>query len=197
MWTDKTVLHLFPHWNWNAGDTIDVWAYFNKAEQVELLLNERSIGTIITQPDDLHVMWRVPYQPGTLKVISRKGGRIIATDVVKTAGPPSRIELRIDRNVIHADGKDLSFVEVRVLDADGNLVPHAENKVTFDVSGVGFIAGVDNGSQTSRESFKANERKAFSGTCLAIIQSDGKPGTIDLTASSDGLPSASLKIYAK
>jgi beta-galactosidase len=197
VWTDKTVLHLFPHWNWNAGDTIDVWAYFNKAEQVELLLNERSLGTIIPQPDDLHVMWRVPYQPGTLKVVSRKGGRIIATDVVKTAGPPTRIELRIDRNVIHADGKDLSFIEVRILDADGNLVPHAENKVTFDVNGVGFIAGVDNGSQTSSESFKANERKTFSGMCLAIIQSNGKPGTINLTASSDGLPPASLKIYAK
>lgn len=197
VWTDKQVLHLLPHWNWNKGDTVDVWAYFNKADQVELFLNERSLGTIFPDSHDLHVMWRVIYEPGTLKVISRSKGRIVATDVVKTAGPPAKIDLTVDRNVISADGKDLSFATVKIVDAEGIPVPDADHLVKFGLSGEGFIAGVDNGSQTSMEPFKANERKAFSGMCLVIIQSNGKEGTIDFTAGAEGLESATVKIYTK
>jgi beta-galactosidase len=117
--------------------------------------------------------------------------------VIKTAGAPAKIVLQADRNGILANGKDLSFVTVKVVDKDGNLVPDAANKVTFTITGTGFIAGVDNGCQTSMESFKASERKAFNGLCLAVIQSTGKPGIIKLQAQSLGLAAAAVDIMAK
>ncbi|MFI5135770.1 MAG: hypothetical protein ACHQD9_07955 [Chitinophagales bacterium] len=119
------------------------------------------------------------------------------TDEVKTAGPAAKIILIADRSEIHADGKDLSFVTVRIEDAEGNLVPNADNEIQFQISGEGFIAGVDNGNQTSLESFKANHRKAFNGLCLAIIQSNGNKGEIQLNATSTGLQAAGIGIKAK
>ena len=110
---------------------------------------------------------------------------------------PAKIRLIADRAGIKASGNDLSFVTVQILDAYGNIVPDADNLVEFDIAGSGFIAGVDNGSQTSMESFKANRRKAFNGLCLAIVQSNNKAGNIILKARSKGLQSASISIVAK
>lgn len=196
-WTDKTVLHIFPHWNWKKGDTVDVWAYYNHADKVELFLNGKSLGTRKKEGDDLHVKWRVPFEPGTLKAVSKMNGKIVLTRQIKTAGKPAKIILIPDRNTIRADGKDLSFVTVKIVDAEGNLVPDAGNKVQFKITGEGTIAGVDNGSETSMESFKASERKAFNGLALAVIQSKEKTGTIQLTASSQNLQSATLHISVK
>ena len=98
---------------------------------------------------------------------------------------------------MRGDGEDLSFVTIKIVDEAGNLVPDADNLVEFDIAGEGFIEGVDNGSQTSMESFKASHRKAFNGLCLAIIQSSGKPGKILLKARSAGLAGASVLIEAK
>jgi beta-galactosidase len=187
---------VFPHWNWKQGETVDVWAYFN-TDEVELLLNGKSVGVKRKSGDDLHVMWRVPYELGTLKAIARSGGKVILTQEVRTAGKPARILLIPDRKVIKADGSDLSFVAVEVVDEKGTLVPDAENLIKFQISGSGSIAGVDNGSQTSHEPFKADYRKAFNGMCLAIIQSKEKPGRIDLKATSDGLAAASVTIETK
>ena len=195
-WTNKPVLHLFPHWNWNAGQTVDVWAYFN-TEEVELFLNGKSLGTKRKAGDDLHVMWRVPFEPGVLKAVGRTGGKVILTDEVRTAGAPAKILLAADRQKINAGGEDLSFITVKVVDKDGVLVPDAANLVKFDLSGPGFIAGVDNGSETSMESFKADHRKAFNGLCLAIIQSKAAAGRITLKATSDGLTGASVVIESK
>src|SRR5262249_2191462 len=188
-WTDKPVLHVFPHWNWKPGETVDVWAYFN-TDEAELLLNGKSLGSKRKSGDDLHVMWRVPYEPGTLKAIARTGGKVVLTQEVRTAGKPARILLIPDRKVIKADGSDLSFITGKVGDERGTLVPDAETLIKFQISGSGSIAGVDNGSQTSHEPFKADYRKAFNGLCLAIIQSKEKPGRIDLRATSDGLAGA-------
>jgi len=188
------VLHLLPHWNWKQGKSVEVWAYYNNADEVELYLNGKSLGKKSKQGDDLHVFWNVPFEPGTLKAVSRKSGKDVLVREVKTAGDPAKIELIADRKNIKADGKDLSFVTVRVLDAAGNVVPNADNLVDFQVEGVGFIAGVDNGFQASLEPFKANYRKAFHGLCLAILQSTEKTGTIKLTASSAGLVSSSITI---
>ena len=135
-WTDKPVLHLFPHWNWSEGDTVDVWVYTN-AEEVELFLNDQSLGTKEKSDDDLHLMWRVPFSPGTLKAIGRKDGKEYATDEVKTAGEPAKIIMSADRSDIKADGSDLSFVTVKIVDKDGTVVPHADNLVNFDISGAG------------------------------------------------------------
>jgi beta-galactosidase len=195
-WTDKPVLHLFPHWNWKPGDTVDVWAYFN-TDEVELLLNGKSLGAKRKSGDDLHAMWRVPYEPGTLKAIARSGGKVISTQEIRTAGKPARIVLTADRRAIKADGADLSFVTVKVVDQNGTPVPDADNMIKFQLSGPGLIAGVDNGSQTSHEPFKADYRKAFNGMCLAIIQSKEKPGRMELKATSDGLADASVTIETK
>jgi len=196
-WTDKPVLHLLPHWNFTTGKTIDVWAYYNNADEVELFLNGKSLGKRSKQNDEMHVAWRVNYAPGTLKAISRKNGQTVLVKEVKTAGKPAKIVLAVDRSQIKADGKDLAFVTVKIVDAAGNLVPNANNLVDFKIDGQGFIAGVDNGFQASLEPFKANYRKAYNGLCLAIIQAKEKEGKINLTATAAGLTSSSIQISTK
>jgi beta-galactosidase len=195
-WTNQPVLHLFPHWNWKPGQTVDVWAYFN-TEEVELFLNGKSLGTKRKTDDEMHVFWRIPFEPGTLKAVGRTGGKVILIDEVRTAAQPAKLVLVADRKAIKADGTDLSFVTVKVVDKDGVVVPNADNLVKFQVSGPGFIAGVDNGSETSMESFKADHRKAFNGLCLAIIQAKETAGRITLKATSDGLAEASLTIETR
>ena len=195
-WTSKPVLHIFPHWNWKNGDTVDIWAYFN-SEEVELFLNGKSLGTKRKSGDDLHVMWRTLYEPGTLKAVARTKGKVVLTQEIRTAGPPAKIVLTADRRVIKADGRDLSFITITVVDESGTVVPSADNLIKFQFTGEGSIAAVDNGSQISHEPFKADYRKAFNGMCLAIIQSKGKAGRITLKANSEGLSAASIVIEAK
>ena len=197
-WTNKSVLHLLPHWNWEAGKTVDVWAYYSNADEVELFLNGKSLGTKSKQGDSLHIAWKVNYEPGILKAVSRKNGTVVKTTEVKTAGAPARIELSADRSSIRSNDHDLSFITVKIVDKNGIMVPNADNDVKFKLSGAdSFLAGVDNGSQTSHESFKADHRKAFNGLALAIIGAKNKPGTVTITATADGLPSASLPITIK
>ncbi|QJD97280.1 DUF4982 domain-containing protein [Mucilaginibacter robiniae] len=196
-WTDKPVLHLLPHWNHNPGETIDVWAYYSQADEVELFLNGQSLGTRAKQNDDLHVSWKVPYQPGTLKAISRKSGRIIKTEEIYTAGPPAQIKLDVDRASIKADGRDLSYITVSVLDKNGHVVSNADNLIQFNITGPGVMAGVDNGSPTSMEPFKASQHKAFHGLCLAIVQAKQNAGIITLTAQAEGMPKTKVIIRAR
>ena len=194
---EKKVLHLFPHWNWTPGQDIDMWAYYNNAGEVELFVNGESQGVRTKGKDDFHVVWRVKYEPGVVKVVSRKDGKAVLEKEIHTAGEPAQIRLTADRNEIKSDGRDLSFVTVEVLDKDGNLCPNADNQIMFDVQGAGFIAGVDNGSPVSMEKFKADHRRAFYGKCLVVVQSDGKSGGIKLTATSEGLKTAVTAIKAK
>ncbi len=194
-WTDKDVLHIFPHWNWQKGDTVDVWAYTNCSD-VEFFLNGKSLGKKSKQGDELHIMWRIPYVPGTLKAVGHHNGKELIT-TVKTAGPPAKILLQADRSTIHADGKDLSFVTVTIVDKEGTMVPDADNLVHFKIEGPVTIAGVDNGCQISLEPFKADYRKAFNGKCLVILQSSGKPGQATLTATAEGLDKAAVQLSLK
>lgn len=194
---EKKVLHLFPHWNWTPGQDIDMWAYYNNADEVEFFVNGESQGVRTKGKDDFHVVWRVKYEPGVVKVVSRKDGKTVLEKEIHTAGEPAQIRLTADRNEIKSDGRDLSFITVEVLDKDGNLCPNADNQIMFDVQGAGFIAGVDNGSPVSMEKFKADHRRAFYGKCLAVVQSDGKSGGIKLTATSEGLKTAVTAIKAK
>jgi beta-galactosidase len=195
-WTNKPVLHLFPHWNWKQGERVDLVAYFN-ADELELFLNGRSQGTKRKEGDNLHVFWRLPFEPGVLKAVSRKNGQVILTKEVRTAEKPARIVLVPDREAIRADGSDLSFVTVTVVDKNGTLVPSADNLIKFELRGEGSLAGVDNGNQISHESFKANQRKAFHGMALAIVQAKRKAGRIVLKATSDNLSSASVVLNAR
>lgn len=194
---DKKVLHLFPHWNWTPGQDIDMWAYYNNADEVELFVNGKSQGVRSKGKDDFHVMWRVKFELGTVRAVSRKDGKVVAEQEIHTAGEPAQIRLTPDRSTIHADGRDLSFVTVEILDKDGNLCPNAKNDVTFALDGPGFIAGVDNGSPISLERFKDNHRKAFYGKCLVVIQNNGENGSVKVTATADGLSKATTAIRVK
>ncbi|MDE6136791.1 MAG: DUF4982 domain-containing protein [Muribaculaceae bacterium] len=193
---DQTVLHLFPHWNWEPGQTVDVWAYYNNADEVELLLNGRSLGSRSRGKDDFHVSWEVPFEPGIITAISRKDGREVARDERRTAGAPAAIRLTPDRTSISADGYDLSYVTVDVIDADGNLCPWADNEIAFEVEGSAFNAGVDNGSPISLERFKDSKRKAFYGKALVILQNNGSEGPATLRATAAGLAPAEITIQS-
>ncbi|MDE6267980.1 MAG: DUF4982 domain-containing protein [Muribaculaceae bacterium] len=194
---DITVLHLLPHWNHDEGEVIDVLAYYNNADEVELFINGVSQGVSSKTPDRFHAKWTVPFTPGTLRAVSRRNGEVVAERVISTAGEPAQIRLTPDRRAIKADGTDLSYVLVEILDDRGNLCPLADNLVTFDVSGAGFNAGVDNGSPISLERFKDDKRRAFYGKAMLIVQSDGSGGDITVTASSPGLESSTATISAK
>jgi len=186
VWTTRPMLHVFPHWNWAPGQTIDVWAYTNAAE-VELFLNGASLGAKQKPEQVSHLMWRVAYTPGTLRAVARTGeGRVVATQEVKTAGVPARVALAPDRGTIHADGNDLSFVTVTVEDSAGVPVPTAEPLVRFRVAGDARIVGVDNGDQISHEPFQADHVRLFEGKALVIIRGGRTPGTVTLTATADG-----------
>ena len=195
-WTNKPVLHIFPHWNWKEGQTIDVWAYYNNADEVELFLNNQSLGSK-HKTTDMHVSWRIPFKSGTLKAVSRKGGKVILTKEISTASTPAKITLKADKLKLSADGKDLSFITATIVDANGNMVPNANNLISFELIGDAEIAGVDNGSPTSMEPFKANYRKAFNSLALAIIQAKEKAGNVTLKASAEGLQSAVIELQVK
>lgn len=195
--TDKPVLHIYPHWNWKHGDTVDVVCYYNNADEVELFLNNKSLGAKHKTGDDLHIKWRIPFEAGTVKAVSRKNGKTVLTQEMKTAGEPAGIVLQADRNAIHADGKDLSFVTATIVDKNGVKVPNANNLIQFKISGEGFIAAVDSGDPVSHESFKSNQHTALNGLALAILQSNGKAGQITLTAIADGLVGKTITIEVK
>ena len=190
-WTNMDVLHVFPHWNWKEGDSVDVWSYYNHADEVELFVNGKSAGIKRKLGDDIHVMWRVKYESGNIKVVSRRNGQTVLTKQINTAGKAAKIEMIPDRKVINADGLDLSFITIRVLDKDGNLVPKSDNNIQFSIEGEAVVAGVDNGNPVSHESFKTNKRKAFNGLALIVIQSKNKKGNVRVTAKSEGLQTAS------
>ena len=196
-WTNKDVLHLFPHWNWIPGQTIDMWCYYNHADEVELFVNGKSQGVrkkLVYQAanqgkeydksTEYHVMWRVKFEPGEVKVVARKKGKVVREQVIKTAGAPDHIVLKV--NYQGHDGlytEPTTFVEVQVVDKHGNLCPNADNQIFFSLAErpdgntcfypKAEIIGVDNGCQTSLERFKADNRKAFFGKCLVVLRGKG------------------------
>lgn len=196
-WTDDPMLHVFPHWNWEEGQEIDIWAYYNNADEAELFLNGESQGVRKKEEDILHVVWRLDYIPGTIKVVTRKDGKEVLSHEIHSAGEPYQIRLTPDRNIINADGSDLSFITVEVLDKHGNLCPNAYNLIYFDISENGRIVGVDNGNPISMESFKEPHRKAFYGKCLVIVQGDKQKGSIQLKASAENLEPFAVEINVK
>lgn len=182
-WTNRPVLHLFPHWNWLDGEQIDMWCYYNQADEVELYINGKSQG-VRRKADShqYHVMWRVTFEPGEVKVVARKDGKEVRQQTIHTAGQPHHLQLSIDYQ-----GKNTTFVKVEVVDENGNRCPWAENQVFFDTDAT--IIGVDNGNQTSLERFKDNKRKAFFGRCFVVLDGHGT-----LKAKSCGLPTATIKL---
>ena len=198
VWTNDYVLHLLPHWNWAEGDIIDVIAYTNMKD-VELFLNGESLGKKdLDTSQSLHLSWRVEYKPGELKAVGHSVDGVEISDIVRTAGKPSRLVSNADRYSINADGCDLSFITVDVVDNRGVVVPNADNMIKFSVSGPAKIVGLDNGNPICHESFKGTQHSAFNGKCLCIIQSvRGDAGRVVLTAEADGLHKTQVEIYTK
>jgi beta-galactosidase len=198
-WTDEPMIHILPHWNWQGfeGKEIPVWCYSN-CESVELFLNGKSLGEKkFSDTDDLHLTWKVPYSPGTLKAGAKNNGKTVCMDEVQTADVPAKIMLTPDRTEIGADGDDLSYVKVEIMDMEGRVCPNADNLVKFNIKGAGVIAGVGNGNPVSHEYFRARVIKAFHGLALVVIQSTDKTGAIKLTATSDGLKEYGVTIKTK
>ena len=207
-WTKKPVLHLFPHWNWLPGQQIDMWCYYNQADEVELFINGKSQGirkkkmhgegngAAFDHSTEYHVMWRVTFEPGEVKVVARKQGREISSQTIKTAGPPHHLVLKKTYQNTLASGvpgdlqspsSPTTFVEVNVVDKDGNLCPNAENEIYF--SSTAEILGTDNGNQTSLERFTDPKRKAFFGKCIIVLRGHGT-----LRAESIDLQQATIKL---
>jgi beta-galactosidase len=194
-WSPKTVLHVFPHWNWSTtGQVIRVWAYGN-CDAVQLFTNNVSLGTKALSVLG-HVEWNVPYVPGTLKGIGYRNGHAVITNTVETTGTPAKLALWPDRRTILADGRDVSVVTVAVLDSSNRVVPTATNFVTFTIAG-GAIIGVGNGDPSCHEADKAsNQRSIFNGFAQVIVQSLAQTGPIVLGATASGLASMNVTITA-
>lgn len=187
---DFPMVHLLPHWTWpeRVGQVTPVHV-FTSGDAAELFLNGRSLGRKVKGEYDSRLRWDdVVYEPGRLEVVAFRDGKRWATNAVVTAGAPARLEGDVDRDAICADGLDLAFVAVRVVDAQGITVPRAENRIAFSVEGPGEIVATDNGDPTSFEPFSSASRRAFGGMCLAIVRARrGEAGRITVTASAEGL----------
>jgi len=188
------VLHIFPHWNWKPGEMVDVWAYYNNADEVELFVNNRSVGKRRKTDSSLHVMWRVPFEPGTLKAISRKNGKTVLEKEIKTAGKPATIKLTADRAKIKTGDRDLSFITATILDAAGNPVPDADNLVSFSITGNATIVATDNGYQADTVSLTSHTRRLWKGMALVIVKASSKKGNSTLIARAAGLQSGTIAL---
>ena len=142
-------------------------------------------------------MWRVVFEPGKLVAVSRRNGKTVLTRQIKTAGKPERIILTADRKTITKEMDDLSFITATIVDDAGNPVPRANNLVKFSVNPEGRVIATDNGSETSLESFQDKDRKTFNGRCLAIVRSNGNSGSLNITATSEGLVPGHIHIDVK
>lgn len=222
-WNDRVnTLHILPIWNEkgimkDGNGNVEVVVYTDAAK-VELYLNDTLVGTkefetVTTKAghsyhqvkggnkhQDLYATFYVPYKEGTLRAVAYDENNTVISETegrseVKTTGKAAKLSVNADRTEISADGKDLSYLTVDVLDADGNLVPDADNRVTFNVEGAGALVGVDNGSSPDHDSYKADNRRAFSGKLIGIVQSQKNAGTITVTVSADGLEPAVAEIH--
>ncbi len=218
-WTEKPMIHLFPHWNWEEkqGQAIPVTCYTN-CDTVELFLNGKSFGVkgyefprmgmegtygnypprarALRTTSDLHLTWDVPFEPGALRAVGVKNGEVVTSVELATTGAPAAIALSADRLSITADRRDVVHVTVEIQDEQGRVVPVAMNEIAFAVEGEGRLIGADNGDPMSHEDFKVNRRSAFNGLCLAIVQSTASAGSINIRATSPGLTSASVTVHS-
>lgn len=197
---DLPMAHILPHWNWNKriGKITPVHV-FTSGDEAELFLNGKSLGRKKKGEYEYRLRWdEVVYEPGELKVVAYKNGKIWAENIVRTTGQPVRLELSADQKKIMADGKDLSFVTLRVTDSDGLTVPNADNQIKFSIKGPGELVATDNGDPRDMVSFPSHERKVFNGLALAIIRSrTGDSGSITVTAKSPGVKEAQMIIKSE
>ncbi|HKK80688.1 MAG TPA: beta-galactosidase GalB [Prolixibacteraceae bacterium] len=197
---DYPMAHILPHWNWpeRVGKVTPVHV-FTSGDEAELFLNGESLGRKQKGEFEYRLRWDgVKYEPGELRVVAYKNNEIWAEDVVETTGGPSALKAEADRNEIKADGKDLSFITIEVLDDNDRVVPVANNKIEFSIDGPGKIVATDNGDPTDMVEFPSKERNAFNGKALAIVRAkNGGAGRIVVVAESDGLEMTTVEIIAE
>ncbi len=216
---EAETLHVLPHWNWEGreGEVTPIFVYTNYPT-AEVFINGKSQGkrtkdtsikvyntadtvgsTRFLRQQRYRLMWMdTKYEPGTVKVVAYdENGKAVAETEMHTAGKPHHIELVADRSQIKADGKDLSFITVKVVDKDGNLCPLADNEIKFKVKGKGFYRAGANGDPTSLESFQAPHMHVFNGMMTAIVSSTEEPGKITLEATGKGLKKGTIDIISE
>lgn len=197
---DLPMAHILPHWNWpeRVGQVTPVFVY-TSGDEGELFLNGKSLGRKKKAPLTYRLRWDdVVYEPGELKVVTYKNGKEWAQETVETTGPATQLMLDFDRGTIKNDGKDLSFITVRVADQYGQPVPRSKNPLTFSISGPGEIVATDNGDATDLTTFSSKERKAFNGLALVIVRAKkGQSGKIDVKVTTPGLTSSQVRISAE
>lgn len=196
-WTDEPMVHILPHWTWpgKEGKVIPVWTYSN-ADEVELFFNDKSLGAK-SNKGKMNLSWDVPYAPGELKAVARTNNEVVAESSVKTASEAAKIQLLVDKETLLANGESCVHIEVNILDEEGNFVPNANNTINFKIEGPARNIGVDNGDPMDLASTKINQRKAFHGKCLMILQSMKEEGAVTVEASSEGLMSAKVALNIK
>jgi beta-galactosidase len=184
------MVHILPHWTWpdRVGEVTPVHV-FTSGDAADLFVIGQSQGRQAKAPFQYRLRWDyVEYEPGELRVVAYRDGEEWATATVRTAGPPAGLAMTADRSEITADGRDLSFVTVRITDDDGATAPRADNLVEFSIEGPGEIVATDNGDPTSFVPFQSTKRPAFKGLALVIVRAvPDRPGTITLRARSRGL----------
>lgn len=189
--------HLLPHWTWpdRMGEVTPVHVV-TTGDEAELFLNGKSLGRKSKAAYEYRLRWdSVRYEPGVVRVVAYKNGKVWATNSIQTAGETKKLALTADRTVLTADGTDLSFITVRMTDANGLTMPSAKNLISFRLEGCGELVATDNGDPSDMTAFSSMQRKAFNGACLLIVRTKkGEKGTIRILASSEGLSSAELTL---
>lgn len=197
---DFPMVHILPHWNWSdrVGQVTPVHV-FTSGDEVELFLNGKSLGRKKKKQYEYRLRWDdVKYTPGVLKAVAYKNGKLWTEAVIQTTEEASKLVATADRNVIDADGKDLSFITVQVTDKNGHVVPVADNVIEFEVEGPGGIIATDNGDPTNMTAFISKKRKAFNGLALGIVRSKkGVEGTVKVTITSKGLEPTVVELRVK
>lgn len=192
---ETPLIHIMPHWTWEKEGEIKVVRLYTNCDEADLILNGTSLGRKALDGD--WIEYEMPYQPGELKAIGYRDGKSVAEDIQRTAGKAAAIRMEANRPVLQADGIDVACVKVSIVDADGIVVPNAENNVQFEVTGAGTLLGLGNGDPGCRENDKASSRHAFSGLILALIQAKEEAGEIKVRALSPELEACELVLNTK
>lgn len=182
------------HWTWGDRKQARLTTFTN-AEEVELILNGRSLGRQRLADCRGRIMdWDLPYEPGTVEAVARNGGNIVARHTLTTAGPATALHLTPHRKQLAADGLDVVCVEAALMDAHGGRVPDHGRRITFSVEGPAHNAGVANGDSVSDEPWQAPSRSTWYGRCILLVRAGTETGTVTLTAAADGIPPAALDL---
>jgi len=198
-WSKWHWLDAVADWNWKGSENVPLEvSVYSSCEEVELFLNNKSLGRKKTnRSTEFKAIWEVPYQAGELKTIGYAGKKQVNAAFLRTANEPSQVKLMADRIAINANGQDLSYITVELLDEKGNRNPKSENLVKFEIEGPGTIVGVGNANPVSTESYQTSNRKAWQGSCLVILKSEHSKGKITLKATSGSLKQADIVIDSK